>query len=345
MNIKVAAFTGSKYISSRRFRIHQYMKRLNEEGVTIIEHYSTFGSWPPLNKYYRPFWLILTVVDRIIPILNSYKCDVVLFQRELVSTLLTLEFLSKRPRVLDVDDAIWLQNKRANRNFIKLVKNCDGIICGNDFIYKSLSVYNKNCITIPTSVDTERFCPIENNSNDFENKKIIGWSGLSSGFKYLYDIEDELNEILEMHSNVVLRIISDKQPLFKKISKSRIEYIKWTPENEVITIQTMSIGLMPIDDTEWSKGKCSYKMLLYMSCAVPVVVSNFGMNKEVLEKGIVGIGSNNKRDWINNINYLLVNEKSAIEMGKNGRIIIEKHYSLRSNVIVLTDFLKSLTSI
>jgi glycosyltransferase involved in cell wall biosynthesis len=343
MSIKVAAFTGSKNISSRRFRVFQYVKHLKEVGVLVNEHYSTFGSWPPINKLYRPVWLLLTLADRILPILRSYKCDVVLFQRELVSTLLTLELFSKRPRVLDVDDAIWLQNKRANRNIIKLVKNCDGVICGNDFIYNFLKSYNSKCITIPTSVDIDRFCPLENNIKISQNKKILGWSGLSSGFKYLYDIEDELYEILEKHNNVVFRIISDRQPFFKKISNLRIEYIKWTPENEVKTIQTMTIGIMPIDDTEWSKGKCSYKMLLYMSCAIPVVVSNFGMNKEVLDKGTIGLGSNYKSDWIKNINYLLDNEDKAVEMGKNGRKVIKKYYSLSSNVIVLANFLKSLT--
>lgn len=343
MSLKVAAFTGSKNISSRRFRVFQYVKQLNDLGVIVNEHYSNFGSWPPINKIYRPFWLLLTVVDRIFPILKSYKCDVVMFQRELVSTLLTLELFSKRPRVLDVDDAIWLQNRRANRNFIRLVKKCDGIICGNDFIYNFLKFYNSNCIIIPTSVDTDRFSPIEYNHEKIYNKKIIGWSGLSSGFKYLYEIEDELYEILELHSNVVFRIVSDRQPVFKKISNSRIEFIKWSPDNEVKTIQTMTIGIMPIDDTEWSKGKCSYKMLLYMSCAIPVVVSNFGMNKEVLDKGIVGLGVDYKHDWIKHINYLLDNEENAIDMGKNGRRVIEKYYSLSSNVIVLANFLKSIT--
>ena len=343
MSIKVAAFTGSKNISSRRFRVYQYVKKLNELGVNVNEHYSAFGSWPPSNTLFRPVWLLLTLLDRILPILRSSKSDVVLFQRELVSTLLTFELFSKRPRVLDVDDAIWLQNKRANRNFIRLVKNCDGVICGNDFIYNFLKSFNSNCIIIPTSVDTDRFCPLEANLEISPNNKIIGWSGLSSGFKYLYDIENELHEILELHNNVVLRIISDRQPSFNKISNSRIEYIKWSPENEVKTIQTMSIGIMPIDNAEWSKGKCSYKMLLYMSCSIPVVVSNFGMNKEVLDKGIVGLGANYKRDWIKNINYLLDNEDEAIKMGLKGRQVIEKHYSLSSNVIVLANFLKSLT--
>jgi glycosyltransferase involved in cell wall biosynthesis len=340
MNIKVAAFTGSKTISSRRFRVFQYIKLLKEQDVIIIEHYSKFGSWPPVKLIYRPFWLILTIIDRVLPIINSFKCDVIFFQRELVSTLLTFELYTKRPRVLDVDDAIWLQNYRSRKNFIKLVTQCDGVICGNEYIFNYLKLYNNNCIIIPTSVDTNRFIPfglIEKN-----NSKIIGWSGLSSGFKFLYDIENELNQVLISHPNVRLRIVSDLEPKFNYISKERIEFIKWTPENEVFTIQKMTIGIMPIDDTEWSKGKCSYKMLLYMSCAIPVVVSNFGMNKEVLGKGNVGLGCNNNSDWVSNLNFLLENQELANEMGVNGRKIIEKYYSLGSNAILLSNFLKSI---
>jgi glycosyltransferase involved in cell wall biosynthesis len=340
MNIKVAAFTGSKTISSRRFRVSQYVNLLKEQEITIIEHYSKFGSWPPVKLIYRPFWLILTLIDRVLPIIKSFRSDIIFFQRELVSTLLTFEFYTKRPRVLDVDDAIWLQNSRAHRNFIKLAAKCDGIICGNDYIFNFLKSFNSNCIIIPTSVDTNRFKPFdifEKNDN-----KIIGWSGLSSGFKFLYDIENELNQVLNSHPSVRLRIVSDLEPKFKEISKERIEYVKWTPENEVLTIQNMTIGIMPIDNTEWSKGKCSYKMLLYMSCAIPVVVSNFGMNKEVLDKGNVGFGCNTNSDWVINLNKLLENQDLAIEMGKNGRKIIVKYYSLSSNAFLLSNFLKSI---
>jgi glycosyltransferase involved in cell wall biosynthesis len=339
MSIRVAVFTGSKNISSRRFRIFQYIGYLNRQNIDIVEHYSAFGSWPPATIAYRPFWLVLTLLDRIIPIIRSYRCDITFFQRELVSTLLTFECFTKRPRILDVDDAIWLQNKRANKNFLKLVQNCNGIICGNQFIYENLKNYNSNCIIIPTSVDTNRFIPSMNSTKT--KKKIIGWSGLSSGFKYLYDIEAELFKILSENDNVVLRIVSDSEPRFKTIPDNKIEFIKWTPENEVSTIQEMTIGIMPIDNSEWSKGKCSYKMLLYMSCSVPVVVSYFGMNIEVLSKAKIGFGASYKTDWSKYLQILLNDRILTMEMGINGRGVIEEHYSIEKNSIVLSNFIKS----
>jgi glycosyltransferase involved in cell wall biosynthesis len=342
MSIRVAVFTGSKNISSRRFRVFQYIVYLNRQNIEIIEHYSTFGSWPPAKIFFRPFWLILTLLDRILPIIRSYSCDLTFFQRELVSTLLTFEYFTKKPRILDVDDAIWLQNKRSNINFLHLVQKCNGIICGNQFIYDTLKKYNPNCIIIPTSVDTNRFIPSIYSKN--KQKKIIGWSGLSSGFKYLYEIEDELLKILNANENVFLRIVSDSEPRFKTIPVSKIEYIKWTPENEVSTIQDMTIGIMPIDNSEWSKGKCSYKMLLYMSCSIPVVVSDFGMNIEVLAKAKVGFGASFITDWSNYLQKLLNDDILTKEMGINGRRVIEQNYSIEKNSRVLADFIKSIIS-
>ncbi len=340
MVVKVVAFTGSKTVSSRRFRLFQYISYLKAKNLDIKEHYSYFGSWPPKNLFYRPLWLILTILDRIIPVIQTYSADITFFQREMVSTLLTLERFTKRPRILDVDDAIWLQGERAFNNFINLVKICDGVICGNQYIFDSLSKYNSNCIIIPTSVDTKRFAP-ENTKTS--SQKIIGWSGLSSGYKFLYEIEESLNSVLDNRSDVILRIVSDAPPDFQFINKDKVEYIKWSPENEVETIQSMTIGIMPLDDTEWSKGKCSYKMLLYMSCALPVVVSNYGMNIEVLEKGKVGFGASSLNDWEKYLNYLLDNSSDAILMGKVGRKIIEDFYSIESNSTRLANFITTVS--
>jgi glycosyltransferase involved in cell wall biosynthesis len=90
----------------------------------------------------------------------------------------------------------------------------------------------------------------------------------------------------------------------------------------------MSVGLMPIDDTLWSRGKCSYKMLLYMACGVPVVVSPFGMNKDVLAQADVGFGAVSDEDWMTAIGRLLDDAAQARATGMRGREVVERHYSL-----------------
>ncbi len=101
-------------------------------------------------------------------------------------------------------------------------------------------------------------------------------------------------------------------------------------ENEVRTIHEMSIGLMPMEDSLWSRGKCSYKMLLYMACAVPVAAPPAGMNNEVQSAGTVGFGTQSEAEWSDSLNWLLNNPAKAKEMEQAGRNVVEKHYSLRS---------------
>jgi glycosyltransferase involved in cell wall biosynthesis len=160
------------------------------------------------------------------------------------------------------------------------------------------------------------------------SKQVIGWSGLGSGLKYLLSLESSLAQVLNRHRDAVLRVVSDVEPVFTRFDGSRVEYIRWSPENEVRTIQEMAVGLMPLDDTPWSRGKCSYKMLLYMACGVPVVVSPVGMNAEVLALGTIGFGPRSGSEWTESLSWLLNNPEQASEMGSRGRQVAVEHFNL-----------------
>jgi glycosyltransferase involved in cell wall biosynthesis len=286
----------------------------------------------------RPFWLPATVIDRIPGVVQSYRYDMTLLQREMVSTLLTLERFTHRPRVLDVDDAVWL-NGRAERNFPALARMCDGVICGNDFIADNVRRWNRETFVLPTAVDTDLFRPMAAPATSAA-KQIIGWSGLAFNLKYLLGIETALAAVLDKHKNAVLRVVSSTKPIFRLLDDSRVEYLPWSIESEVKTIQEMSIGLMPIDDDDWGRGKCSYKMLLYMSCGLPVVVAPVGMNNEVLSKGAVGFGPRSIAEWADCITWLLENQEKGRAMGVAGRQVVEDHYSLRLLSPKLAGYLK-----
>jgi glycosyltransferase involved in cell wall biosynthesis len=286
----------------------------------------------------RPLWLAATVADRLPSVAYSYRYDLSLLHREMVSTLVTLEPFTRRPRVLDVDDAVWL-HQRGARNFPVLAKICDGVVCGNDFLADNVQQWNKNILVLPTAVDTEQFYPLERPLPGA--KRIIGWSGVFSNLNYLYGIERALAAVLDKHKDVVLRVVSGMQPKFQLIDNSRVEYIPWSVANDVRTIQEMSIGLMPIEDSLWGRGKCSYKMLLYMSCGLPTVVSPVGMNNEVLSRGKIGFGARSEGDWIDCLSWLLDHPAEAEAMGKSGRDVVEEHYSLHALAPRLAGYLKS----
>jgi len=335
--IRVAAFTGSKD-AAPMFRVRQYIPRLLSQGIQITEFLARFGSWPPLNKAIRPLWLAATVATRVPAVARSHKYDLTLLQREMVSTLLTLERFTARPRILDVDDAVWVQ-RRAAKNFPLLAKMCDGVVCGNDFLAENVRQWNTNILILPTAVDTDRFIPLESKATQ-NSKRIIGWTGVLSNLPYLYEIEKALDVVLRKYDDVVLRVVSGMRPNFRLIDNARVEYIPWSIENDAQTIREMSIGLMPIPDSLWGRGKCSYKMLLYMSCGLPVVVSPVGMNNEVLALGKAGFPAQTESDWVDALSWLLDNPDAAANMGKDGRRIIEENYSLSVLSPKLANYLK-----
>lgn len=338
--LHVAAFSGGNNAPPARFRVHQYTHILKDFGVDMHEFCSRFGAWPPLSRWVRPLWLPLTLADRLPAIVASRNYDVTLLQRSFVSTYITLEKFTKSPRVLDVDDAIW--NHPRGDFAAKLARLCDSVICGNDFLADYFSTWNDRVVVVPTGVDVDRFVPALSGVRQ-DDTVVIGWSGSSSALKELYKIESALARILFSSDKFFLSIVSDQPPHFSEIPERKVKYTAWSPGNEVSTIQDMDIGIMPLEDNISTRGKCSYKMLLYMSCAKPVVVSPVGMNQQVLAHGNAGLAAQSHKDWADSLLWLAESQKTRKEMGMLGREITEKHYSLRVTARQLADHLCSYT--
>jgi glycosyltransferase involved in cell wall biosynthesis len=334
--IRVAALTRGKNAPSSRFRVRQLIPTLQGLGVDIHEFIPFVASYPPPQHWLRPLWFSALLSVRIPAVIATNVYDIALLQRELVSTFLTLEPLIKHPLVFDVDDAIFLHK----RGWIakKIAQLSDLVICGNDYIADTFYKWNKNMAIIPTAVDTTRFVPAIKKEDE---KKLIGWIGTSSNLTYLLTIERALSRVLDSCSDVQLRIVSDFAPKFQTLSKTKVEFIKWSPEVEVKCIQEMSIGIMPLEDTNWARGKCSYKMLQYMSCGIPVVVSPVGMNSRLLSIGNVGIAANNNKDWEEGLFELLSSPKKRELMGKMGRKIANDHFSINRIASLLSDCLRT----
>jgi glycosyltransferase involved in cell wall biosynthesis len=317
--------------------VRQYIPRLGPLGVEVSEFIARFESYPPEGGYLRPLWAVATLAERLPAVARSYGFDLTLLQREMVSTFVTFEPLTKKPRVLDVDDAIWLHPR--GTFFRRLARLCTGVLCGNAYIADAVSKWNREVRIVPTGVDTERFRPVSAGAEG--TRPVIGWSGLPAGFPYLLSIDRPLAVVLKRNPEVRLRIVSRQYPAFEHVPREKVEFIEWSEAVEVETIQGMTIGLMPLDETPWSLGKCSYKMLLYLSCGVPAVVSPFGMNAEVLAKGPVGIGPRTEDEWIEAIESLLTDPVRAKEMGRSGREAVLANYSLDVITPVLAAHLKA----
>jgi glycosyltransferase involved in cell wall biosynthesis len=347
--IDVAAFTGGWNVPSAKFRVRQYIEPLGRNGIRVREHAAALGVYPPAATLLRPFWAAGTLASRMPSILGGRRADLTLLQREMLSTFVTLEPLTRSPRVLDVDDAIWMG--REGRAARRLAEISDLVICGNAYIAEHFAAWTSRTALLPTAVDTDRYTPLwrpgvgtEGNPGaeapgprgegvpgprDPGEGPVIGWMGTSSNFPYLERIEAALAAALRARPAASVLIVSDRAPTLAALPAGRWRFSPWSADREVADLQAMTIGLMPLDDTPWARGKCSFKMLTYMACGVPVVVSPVGMNVDVLAEGAVGLPATTSSEWTESLVSLLDAERERRTMGEAGRRVADARYSVR----------------
>jgi len=337
MPLKVAAYTGGSNVPSARFRIRQYVEALSRFDVDLVEFASRAGMYPPSAAWRRAGWLLAACAERSLQLRGSQSYDVVIFQRELISTLLTLERFFGRPRVLDVDDAIWLHRRGAFAG--KLAKRCDAVICGNAYLADYFGKHCDQIYLLPTAVDAMRFHPSGQTRGETQ---IIGWSGSRSNLMELERIEPALRAVMHRFPNARLRVVCDRRARLDGLPADRVEHVTWSPAIEVSALQDLRVGLMPLQDTAWTRGKCSFKMLTYMACGVPVVASPVGMNQEVLEMGNIGFGPRTQDEWVDALSVLLADTDVAERMGNAGRSVIDASFSVEVLSFRLAEILRAI---
>lgn len=303
---------------SARFRVRQYIAKLRAHEIGVNECPARFGSYPPANALSRLFWLPFALADRMVATVESRHADLVLFQREMISTYFSAERLCKAPAVLDVDDAIWINQRW--RGIDRLASQCRLILCGNTYIadyFRHLAPVR----LLATGVDTDVWKPGEPGS-----RPTMVWSGSSAGLPYLLSIESALERVLATLPQAMLRVVCDRVPRFDRLPRQRIDFVPWSERREVEAVQTASVGLMPMPDTQWSRGKCGFKLLTYLACGLPAVASPYGMNREVIGGG-GAFAAETVDDWTELLLMLLRDPAQARFCGVAGRANVESSYS------------------
>jgi len=318
---KLVGITQGANVPSTRFRWSQYIADLEASGFEVSELSSFFGAYAPAQHIVRPAWLAATMAESLVRCLRSNQHTIRFLQRNLTATLVTWEPLLRKPFVFDVDDAIFLGPRGASAD--RIARSASLIICGNSFLANHFAQHGPVAI-LPTAVDSSRFTPRESPP---PTRPVIGWSGLSSGLKYLYAIEGALQKLLQMYPDVLFKVMSDREPAFKLLPADQVVYEPWSPGREALVLSEFSVGIMPLRDDLWARGKCSFKMLTYMAAGLPVVVSPVGMNAEILEQGPCGFAANTADDWIDTISCLLRDATLSEKMGATGRHIVATRYA------------------
>ena len=320
-------------------------------GVRVNEYAPIIEKWAPVpgkpesisNRAVLPLyvgWQALKVVTRIPSIVSSYRYDATWINKELIAGYPTLEGFIGKPLVSDVDDAIWLTPPFGRKAAKKLARHSTVVVAGNSFLAEWFDNYTERVEVIPTAIDASVYCPHPQGMVD--RIFTIGWIGSQGNLPYLLGIEDALAKFLKEHPASRLLVVSDKEPSFTKLPNDRIEFIYWTAEQEVNLLRKMDVGLMPLEDSEWARGKCSFKMLQYMSVGVPVVVSPVGMNQEVLKMGNVGFSAMETNEWIEALSWIYDHKEEAFAMGSNGREVVLSAFDAPLIANKLADVFKSL---
>jgi len=336
--MRIAAFTDHLDTPSSRFRIRNNIPFLAQNNIFVkdfIRQFSTQSSgnlFPDRRIRNSPLKLATAITFEMLNIahtlsrsLASNNYDATWISRELIIGYPSFEHLLKKPLIYDIDDAVFLS--RNSRSGIHcLIRNAFAIVAGNAFLADYCRQFNSSVHVIPTAVDVNKFKPstLERLSNDM----VIGWSGTSSSYKYFHPIADTLANFILDKPDVRLKFFSDRFPYELQVLHPHLEFELWSPNLEAEQLRSLDLGLMPIDNSEWSRGKCSYKMLLYAATGLPTICSNFGMNKELVDTYHIGLPADSPSEWRDQLEFCYRHKDCLQSLYPNCRSTVCKNFSL-----------------
>ena len=241
-------------------------------------------------------------------IIKAPSFDIIFLQRKLVPRFFfkILRILSKKI-IYDFDDAIFLDSngKISNhklKKFSYICSNSDLIFAGNNFLKNYANKFNKNTFLIPTCLDISKYKLSVRKDKDFFD---LVWIGSNSTSKYLIEIIPLLERANKKLKD--LRLINISNVLLKS-KFIPIKNILWSEQDQYRELKSAKLGLAPLDSSNWSKGKCAFKVLQYASAGIPIISSNVGVNSILIKQFDAGLLVKKENDWIKHIQKLRSNQ-------------------------------------
>jgi glycosyltransferase involved in cell wall biosynthesis len=194
-------------------------------------------------------------------------------------------------------------------------------------LYDKLWKFNAHVICNPTTVDTEDLHNLEFYTNK-SRPVTIGWTGSHSTLKYLLSLESVFKQLEQKFPALQFIIIADKPAQLRLKSMT---FLPWSLQSEINDLSKIDIGVMPLPDDEWSKGKCGFKALQYMALQIPVVASPVGVNTVIIDHYENGLLASTEEEWFLFLSQLISHEEQRIHLGQNGRKKVIKSFSMKSN--------------
>lgn len=337
--MKILLLSRYESLGSRtRVRSLQYLPYLQAQGLQI-----TYSPLLP-NSYILDLYagrrnfitIFKAYFTRIYNLLQAGNYDLIWIENEIMPMLppWAESFLIrwKLPYLVDYDDAIfhnydlhplYLVRKFMGNKIDQVMTKAKLVITGNDYL--ACRAYQAGAVRVellPSVIDLDRY----QSKPQYKNKIFtIGWIGCPVTAKYLQMVRPALMEICRQGARLILVGLSD----LPGYDQEFVEYRPWTYATEVHHILDFDVGIMPLPDEPWTRGKCGYKLIQYMACSLPVVASPVGVNCKIVEHGVNGFLANKTRDWVAAFKILKENNNLKLQMGLQGRSKVEKNYCIQ----------------
>lgn len=324
-------FLTHKSNQGHRFRVEQYFPFFRMNNIEPL--------WQPLPD---------SLIKRFSIYRSLQDFDFICFQRRLISPFEFFWVRRKSKRIIfDLDDAVMYRsssskNPHSFSRFIKfryMIKRSDVVIAGNQFLKKEVLNIDpkKRIFLIPTPVDINLYPKKKELYNNSE--VILGWIGTKGNLRYLEQLDHIFEILFNRFPNLKLKVVSNG------IFKSRyINVINkpWRLEEENDDLVSFDIGLMPLSNDLWSRGKCGLKIVQYLSVGLPVVCTPVGINQDIIKHGENGFWATNEKEWVDYLSMLIENPELRKEMGIKGINTVKEEYSLEVNSKKYLQMLKAL---
>lgn len=318
---------------SSRYRIHQYRSYFAASAIELFvapalangyfraERRRGWGRW-----WRRAAWLSAAWMRRLAQLRHLWGADGVIIEREFFPWLPPLFewLLHRRPLgyVLELDDAIYLSRGRRWK-YPRLVRWARAVIVGNEYLAVFCRRYNQHVSVIPTTVSAAHYRPRPRARYARSTMARIGWVGLAYNFPHLHSIAAALAEVCQQ-GPAKLVVVSARPPILPLPH----DFVLWHEHDEAEVISTFDVGIMPLCDTPFARGKCGLKLLQYMACGVPSVASPVGVNSAIIRNGVNGLLATTPSQWSRALLQLLADEELRARLGTAARQTVETDYSL-----------------
>jgi glycosyltransferase involved in cell wall biosynthesis len=342
MTVHVAFYTQGKRVPAARFRVEEIVPALRRERVecTVLPATpSVYGDVGSLRGRWRMLAKPLSVVSRLQQLVAVRDYDVAWLQRPLTeyfTTVLERFVTARRPTVFDFDDAIFHNRWGLEAHKLRRILDVSShIVAGNAYLAEFADRPDKTTI-IPTVVDHERYTKREDPGGPFT----IVWTGMSHNLRELAPYVRAIRRVLAETRGRLLIAAERLAPEY--LDGLPVDFVPWSPRTEVTALAAGHVGVMPLADTPYNRGKCAFKLIQYMARGIPVIASPVGANREVVRDGIDGVHAVTEDDWVSALLALARDRDLRIRQGTAGRRRVEEAYSVKAVVPRYLEVLENL---